>query len=448
VNQENDLIANNQDGWTYVRTPGAGNNFCVAPDTSQILGIAINVTSNKTNLAYEFGYRNSSGQYPPKKEAARLLGFYSVRGQPDKSFRALIPANVPFEFQAIDKDYGMKLTDVRSWHSLKPQESRTDCGGCHQHDVSATPTPWTPTLYAATHAPVDMVRSTPSLGYDANCQLRLDPPDTTAAQDYPEWRADIWPLMDSFCGSCHNSTTGDHSGDDALSWSNTSQAAGDGVYDQIHNRRFASPERGALGSQLFWAARGLRTDNRSNAAYVADYDCVTQACIDHPGLRWGFYYSDEHDALQNNCTTGLPGYADWVFKLGKWIDNHMPRDTGYPKGYKYDWYHPTADTAISTTDCALTQMRVGWWDDSDQLKSVKVWVNDNSGNPLYSQVWPGSGPAIANGSALFGLPALSYSDTVAVEVRDLQDNRQIYRKRVDQLQNDCVVPGGTPQPYP
>ncbi len=35
------------------------------------------------------------------------------------------------------------------------------------------------------------------------------------------------------------------------------------------------------------------------------------------------------------------------------------------------------------------------------------------------------------------LPAVSNADWITVEVRDAADNRQIYRKRIDQLIDEC-----------
>jgi hypothetical protein len=212
VNNQSDQITNNQDIWTQVY----GGAFCGMPPPGSILGIAINITSNKTdvddNIDYETGYGSA-------KEATRLLGVYDVRNQDpqnpsDQTFKALIPAHVPFEFQAIDAAYGMKLADVRSWHSLKVRETRTDCGGCHQHQSGAPAVPFAG-KYAAGRPPVDLVRSTPSIGYGPTCSIVTDAPDTAVAEDYPEW-TEIWQGMQTYCASCH---TGSGSGIDALSWS-------------------------------------------------------------------------------------------------------------------------------------------------------------------------------------------------------------------------------------
>ncbi|HEX4825921.1 MAG TPA: hypothetical protein VFV19_16595 [Candidatus Polarisedimenticolaceae bacterium] len=446
VGQESDLITQNQAPWTWVNV-SPPNNFCVPPPASQILGLVINITSDKTNLNDSaLGYTSDgvhfgNGQYGRATEASRLLGIYDVRNQTDQSAFALIPSNVPIELQAIDSTYGMKLTDQASWHSLKPQETRTDCGGCHQHAADAPSPVRFENSYASTQPPLDLVRSTTTISYDAHCQIQVDPPTRAPAVDYPEWRADIWQGLNTYCGGCHNSSSsGNTTAQNALSWSDTSIPTSDLVYATLNLRKYASSGLGALGSPLFWAARGRRTDNRDNTAAPANVNCT--GCDDK--TRYGYYYSSIHDNLGNSaghpCTTGDAAYASWLFKLGKWIDNHMPRDTGNtipnPIGYKFDWYHPTADAAISTSNCAATQLRVGWWDDSNALKSISVLLNDS--RSIYSAQWPDSSHPIQNGEVLLSILGVSSSDWITVEVHDAADNRQIYRKRVDQLVAECT----------
>ena len=59
-------------------------------------------------------------------------------GNPDTSFLAKIPADVPFTFQTIDKD-AMVLNMSQTWHQLRPGEVRHNCGGCHAHSQRPTP---------------------------------------------------------------------------------------------------------------------------------------------------------------------------------------------------------------------------------------------------------------------------------------------------------------------
>lgn len=81
------------------------------------------------------------------QERLRILGDIDVRaskgdahdtdGNPDTSFLAKIPADVPFTFQMLDKS-GMALTTAQTWHQVRPGEQRSDCGGCHAHSQQPT----------------------------------------------------------------------------------------------------------------------------------------------------------------------------------------------------------------------------------------------------------------------------------------------------------------------
>lgn len=427
VNEENDHIGANQDGWT-ITPSGNPPPFCAAPDPTSILGVAINVTSNKTDHRdFAIGYTTSGSN--GAQEAVKLLGVYDVSSQVDQSFRAVIPAHVPFEFVPLSRQYGLKLSDTRFWHQLDPREMRVSCGGCHQHDAAGTSISFNGT-YAHTHAPADFVRSTSKVTYTPNCTPQVVTVPNTPSLDYPEWKADVFPGMVSYCSSCH---TGSGSGVAALSWNSTNPDEAQ-LYSDIAARRFASAQRGAIGSQLYWAARGLRTDGRSNTAYPPQYSNTNLS----GGARWGFFFSSAHGAAPNSCANSTPGYADWVLKLGQWIDNHMPRDASNSNPhYKHDWYHPTGDLALTSPTCVARGVRVGWWDDTNQLKEIKVSLNSTL---VYQNLWNGTTP-IPNGSATFQLTQVAAnSDVMTVEVIDKADNRQIYKKKISTMKDECAVP--------
>ena len=59
-----------------------------------------------------------------------------AQGNPDSSWLAKIPANMPTFIQTID-DKGMTLTSELTWRALKPGENRSDCGGCHANSIPA-----------------------------------------------------------------------------------------------------------------------------------------------------------------------------------------------------------------------------------------------------------------------------------------------------------------------
>lgn len=418
VNQENDLIVNNTDGLTYVQNP---NDFCEPLSPDHVLGISINLTSNKTNMSAGFkpGYKtDGNGQ----KEAARLLGVYDIRQQTDQSFQAIIPANEPFEFHLLDKKYGLRLTDVRSWHSLHPRETRTDCGGCHQHE------PGKAIAFrgkiADQQPPLNMVNQTTHVTYNNQCGPVVKT-SNRPTKKIPEWRTNIWPKFDQYCSSCHNSNQSDNTDAlQALSYVDEGDA-----YNKMKSRNYANSTLGALGSPAFWAARGERTDGRNNnlAKYQPDY----------ANEVWGYKFSAIHATAPALCDQDNGPMAKWVYELGQWIDNHMPRDTDDPYGYNHDWYHPTLDLAIASSTCSVDQLRAGFWDDLGGIAKLEVFLND---------LEIASFPNLRNGSLEGSLGSLSLNDSIKLIVTDFSDNRQIYEKRVNQLVNECQVP--TVQPAP
>ena len=102
------------------------------------------------------------GEIPLRKTRPDGAPLLDVDGNPDTSFLAKIPANMPFTFQALDaKGHALPLS--QTWHQLRPGEVRTDCGGCHAHSQvgtafaqTAAGRPGFPLTDLSTTAPVDL----------------------------------------------------------------------------------------------------------------------------------------------------------------------------------------------------------------------------------------------------------------------------------------------------
>ncbi len=154
-------------------------------------------------------------------ERLRILGEIPLRkfidgkqpldpdGNPDTSFLAKIPADVPFTFQTIDRR-GMTLNMAQTWHQLRPGEVRNNCGGCHAH--SQQPTPFENTFAATAGYDIfDLTKSTPlvtaadtgssSRQWDAEHQtdLRYEPGPVDV-----EYFRDIQPILRASCTACHS----------------------------------------------------------------------------------------------------------------------------------------------------------------------------------------------------------------------------------------------------
>ncbi|NOT29523.1 MAG: hypothetical protein HOP15_03635, partial [Planctomycetes bacterium] len=405
-------IVRSQEGLRYLQDP---TDFCqyLLPET--VLGIGVNLTGQRTDFQF-LSARGYETDGTGRVESVAHLGVYSVleQNESDQSFKVRVPANVPFEFHLLDRRYGMKLADVRSWHSLKPRETRTDCGGCHQHE-SGFSIPFEGTE-ASRKPALDLTQLTTFLDYDADCKpvVRTSASPSLAA---PEWKADIWPGFDQHCGDCHNIVRSSNSAAMLALDYGTEQDA----YDKLKARNFAGSELGALGSPAFWAAYGERTDGRDNT--IPDYQ------PDYASAKWGYHFSSIHAASPGLCAASNLEWASWVRLLGQWIDNHMPRDTGASVfGFKYDRYAPTVDFALSTR---LTKLELGFW---DERGTVALTIEFN-GNTLASF------PSLANGSVAVDLPSgRRRSDLIRVIVSDPAHNRQVQVKSLGLLIDERLGP--------
>ncbi|MCB0330455.1 MAG: hypothetical protein KDD70_12350 [Bdellovibrionales bacterium] len=429
-NAQHDHVIGNQDGLTYVQNQ---NDVCEYLRPETVLGVAIQMTSNRID---NYGYNYGGSVTDPNKErfqreTARLLGVYDVRNQADQSFSAYIPSNVPFEFHLLDRRYGMRLTDVRSWHSLKPREARTDCGGCHQHEPGKA-IDYSGTI-ASQSPPADMISQTTFITYDATCNPVVETSNTPTTT-LPEWTQDIWPGFNQYCGSCHNQNISSNtSALAALNYTDEGDA-----FEKLRSRNYASPIAGALGSLAFMAARGERTDGRDNTLnhFQPNYDVE----------NWGFHFSDVHATAYDLCDGTNLQAAQWVYKLGQWIDNHTPRDVPQSSSHQYlptkfDRYHPSIDGAIVTNDCAPTTLRVGFWDDSGQLSAIEIYRNGNLELTLTDR---------GNGYHEHSLAGAALEDSIEVIATDPSGNRQGYSKSVAELKLECQIAGNlaTPTPTP
>lgn len=416
VNGNEDIaVLRSQDGLRYVPDP---NDFCKYLSPAEVLGIRINLTSNRTDLSamYNRGYESDGGK---QKEAVTRLGFYSVvdENQADQSFQARIPADAPFDFHLMDRKYGMKLVDVRSWHSLKPRETRNDCGGCHQHEAGFG-IPFAGTE-AAFKPPLDFTDTTPVINYDAACKPVVQTMPSPA-EGIPEWVSDIWPGFDQHCGSCHNAI----GSNDVAALAAYDYVDEKSAYTRMKQRNFANSDLGALGSPIFWAAYGERTDGRINS--------LPEYTPNYLGGVWGYRFSAIHATSPGLCSAANPTWANWVRDLGLWIDNHMPRDTGTSAyGFDFDRFHPTADMALTEP----TRLRIGYWDDTGTV-SLTLALN---GTTLLNQ------PALSNGSFVVSLPPwVQLGDTIEITVEDATGNRRKKSRTRRQLVDAFGTRGKTP----
>ncbi len=261
-----------------------------------------------------------------------------------------------------------------------------------------------------------MTLTTQYVAYDADCKPTIEVSNTPTVQ-LPEWTQDIWPQFSQHCSPCHDLTVS--SNIPALTAYDFADE--ESAYTAMLARNYANDTIGALGSPAFWAAYGKRTDGRDNT--LAEYQ------PDYAGADWGYFFSSVHATTPGLCAASNATWAEWVRKLGVWIDHHMPRNTGSGNGFKFDRFHPTVDLACAGGDSR--SLRIGWWDNSN---SVDVTVELN-GTPILQF---GSQP---NGSHISAVPrGLHGSDLIKVVVMDGTGNRQFKEKSLRELYLEAKGP--------
>lgn len=273
------------------------------PFTSLITGAAIdkyepNVFDRATanNIQYTpFRYASTHnerweilGEFPLTHK-----GFTDLQGNPDTSWKALIPAETNTTIQAIDIN-GMTLNSESVWRSLAPGEERTDCGGCHAHSVETTPLLFEDTK-AGQGEPITGVTGVA----DTDERIQFGMWDLTSGTvpligngggvdwvagktvDYEFYR-DINPIFQAKCNSCHTAA-GNNGGlilDGPDPWLTVARTS-DYIMPQV-SKYIRSPQ--ARRSMIVWVAYGQRLDGRTNGDDGSDVDYPDA----HPSLNLTF----------------------------------------------------------------------------------------------------------------------------------------------------------------
>jgi hypothetical protein len=136
------------------------------------------------------------GEIPLRKFGADGKPILDVDGNPDTSFLAKIPADVPFTFQTLDKD-GLVLNMAQTWHQVRPGEIPTAAAAIptrlpgrllrRQKLLANT----MPDLTTTLSSPRD-TRGNPALITPLRQALDV------------EYYRDIKPILQRSCVKCHN----------------------------------------------------------------------------------------------------------------------------------------------------------------------------------------------------------------------------------------------------
>ncbi len=199
--------------------PAALKNVFVAEGTASTLFSAINVNdSTMFNLTagQAVKVRLSEG-FSSEEGAPNMFGLSDFDGmallgeadvQPDGSYKALVPPNVPIRQQLIDK-YGMALgtsgkggntASEPLWMQGRPGEARV-CGGCHEDRTKSIQlTPGSSALQAVGAAAFDYVGLTRQ-------ERRSDDFSPAKVKGVP-WNKALQAIFDAKCVTCHNGSPG------------------------------------------------------------------------------------------------------------------------------------------------------------------------------------------------------------------------------------------------
>lgn len=192
----------------------------------------------------------------------------------DKSFKVQLPCNTPFLMVGIDAD-GRAIVRDQAPMSLRTGEKRV-CSGCHRH---------------ATAGPA----------YDANVDaFNVTATALLAATAAPSYAADIKPILDAKCASCHNPVDDIDDVDRVALWTYDGLVTDYFQYQVPASMKVLAEPTGttdtkkyglqkpqtskyihhlyARDSLLYWKAGNARTDGRTDGQYSDDIDFGA----DHP----------------------------------------------------------------------------------------------------------------------------------------------------------------------
>jgi Hydrazine synthase alpha subunit middle domain len=324
------------------------------------------------------------GEIPLRKFDAKGNPILDPESNPDTSFLAKIPADVPFTFQTLDKD-GLVLDMSQTWHQVRPGEVRNDCGGCHAHSKMGLPFEGT----AASKAGYKLWDlTTPVKPYISKDALGKPTIKTVKAHsiNVEYWR-DIRPILQRSCVPCHNANKADAGlrlDDTAISGgfemtyhrlANDPSAkygikpiAGNKTWRNFNASRYVRMFQ-SRRSLLIWKIFGRRLDGWKNSDHPS-------ASIpgDPKSLPIG---ASANDADIDYTGTIMPPPDALVVKLNadekmmfaRWVDLGCPTDNADPgrkaAGWFLDGLRPTLTVqspAPGNLPGPLTEIRIGAFD--------------------------------------------------------------------------------------
>lgn len=359
------------------------------------------------------------GEVPLRKFGPGGQPILDPQGNPDTSFEARIPANVPVHNRLIDQN-GILLTAEWTWHASRPGERKVHCGGCHAHSTDVTPLPFSSTAAAAPGFTVpDLALQTPIVDRDAQGNPTVTVmPETIRIVEY---HRDVKPIFQAKCISCHGNASPagglDLEGNDAW-WNLAFNDPTQSLFGFHQVTRWVRIHAAAQ-SLLAWKCYGARLDGRTNASRSGDID-FTGTIMPPPGSGVAPLTFMEKRTI-----------ANWI-DLGCLVD--LTPGTATTDDPFDDQMFPTL--VVSGVNAGfealpLPPLRVGFYDlhsgiDPSSL-TVRVTAAGGVAGPDLA-----AGLSVQNGQTLsFPLPALPAGQRHAIDVSVKDGAGNIARRRIE-----------------
>jgi hypothetical protein len=406
--------------------------------------------------------------YSHANEKLRILGEIPLRkfdqdgapildeeGNPDTSFLVKIPADTPFTFQTIDRN-GMVLNMSQTWHQVRPGEQRNDCGGCHAH--SQLPLPFSNTAAnKPAYQVLNLSQTTPMVMRDNDGNIGVENVPQSVVN--VEFYADIRPLLQAKCISCHNGTQ--QAGQ--LLLDDTSAVAGSGFPNDymrladdsdadfgyppvISNKSWRQTNASryirkfqSRRSLLTWKVFGQRLDGWSNADHPTestpgDANTLPNG-VSANSADLDFIASAAHPA---GGMTSLSMKQKMTF--ARWIDLGAPLDVSVDNGTNLGWFiddnKPTLTISqpqqnVNNTEVTKIVIAVADAYTGINLSSLSIkadfTVNSHAANTELSGFFTAMGDGVLQLNLDSPLPVNTLERHILAEVKDNQGNV----KRVD-----------------
>jgi hypothetical protein len=308
------------------------------------------------------------GEIPVRKFDTEGAVIMDADGNPDTSFLAKIPADTPFTFQTIDRN-GLVLNMSQTWHQIRPGEMRADCGGCHAH--SQMPLDFSTTAASEPdYTVLDLSKSTPLVTRDNAGNNGIDDVQQPAVN--VEFYADIRPLLQSKCISCHDSAqqagalvlddTNAESGtgypndytrlaDDSSADYGYPPVITNGIWRQSNASRYIRRFQ-SRRSLLTWKIFGERLDGWSNA------DHPTETTPGDANTLPGGTGSSNRNAADLDFVASTAHPAGGMTSLtiqekmtfARWIDLGAPLDVSFHRGTNLGWFIDDNKPTLTITE--------------------------------------------------------------------------------------------------